>query len=466
MSLLMDALKKAEQAKEARAQTESEPSPPTSESTLDDQPTQQDRGELSLEKELEESRAIDEAAGTEPAVSMDDLHAAQSLNNSGGFPILYPEDLAVQPEPEQPTPGSSSKRSHGRSSSAPSTLAIGAASPTQASTVLAAQEPPAKRSSMVLIGGIAFAVAALLAGGAYLMWTISQPSSLLVAEPAALPKSQPKPAVGAVTRRERARPLPEPVDRSPDVVEPAAVIAAHAPTPTDVIKPAPAAAESIPIKTKTSPVQEPSPGTFVAAPRDITIKRGQREHTVDPRLEKAWSLFNTQQYQDAATFYTKVLAEQPNNRDALLGLAGVAVASGRLRQAYTLYLRLLERDPADPLAQASVLALIGNVNPVEGESKIKNLLVRFPNTPYLHFTLGNLYADQQRWSEAQQAYFNAWTGDRTNADYLYNLAISLDNLGKTQPALIYYGQALKLAAQQNVNFSAEQVQARIKTLGP
>ena len=70
-----------------------------------------------------------------------------------------------------------------------------------------------------------------------------------------------------------------------------------------------------------------------------------------------------------------------------------------------------------------------------------------PEASFLHFTLGNQYAQQGRWAEAQQAYFRAYAGDPENPDFAYNLAVSLDQLHQTKLALEYYRRALALAAK-------------------
>ena len=93
-----------------------------------------------------------------------------------------------------------------------------------------------------------------------------------------------------------------------------------------------------------------------------------------------------------------------------------------------------------------------------------------PDSPVLYFALGNLYAQQSRWSEAQQAYFRAYAGDPDNADFLFNLAVSLDHLHQNKLAAQYYQMALKTAetnaATRPVSFDRIQVRARIAELRP
>jgi tetratricopeptide (TPR) repeat protein len=105
----------------------------------------------------------------------------------------------------------------------------------------------------------------------------------------------------------------------------------------------------------------------------------------------------------------------------------------------------------------------GAVTP-QGEARLKQALAQEPGAPYLNFSLGNLYASQRRWSDAQQAYFNAYRADSRNADYAFNLAVSLDQLGKSRQALEYYRRALELGERQAAAFSAESVRSRIQIL--
>ena len=73
-------------------------------------------------------------------------------------------------------------------------------------------------------------------------------------------------------------------------------------------------------------------------------------------------------------------------------------------------------------------------------------------------------AQQLRWSEAQQSYFLAYSNAPTNADYAFNLAVSLDRLGQNKLALDYYQRALGMSQNGPHNFTSQAVQSRIKEL--
>jgi tetratricopeptide (TPR) repeat protein len=97
-------------------------------------------------------------------------------------------------------------------------------------------------------------------------------------------------------------------------------------------------------------------------------------------------------------------------------------------------------------------------------------LQRYPNLAPLHFALGNFHAGQQRWSEAQSAYFDALlhanrdTLNPVSPDYAFNLAVSLEQLQQPQAALNYYRQALSLSRSSPPGFDPALLQSRLEIL--
>jgi tetratricopeptide (TPR) repeat protein len=164
--------------------------------------------------------------------------------------------------------------------------------------------------------------------------------------------------------------------------------------------------------------------------------------------------------------YREALQSEPGNRDALLGLAAVDVRSGRLESAEAIYVQLLRGDPRDSNAQAGLIALrSARMDPLLVESRIKTLLAADPGAHVLNFTLGNQLAQQGRWAEAQQQYFKAFVAEPENADFAYNLAVSLDHLRQTKLAIDYYQRALALASTRGAAFDATAARERISQLG-
>ena len=197
----------------------------------------------------------------------------------------------------------------------------------------------------------------------------------------------------------------------------------------------------------------------------IAIRKRVRADHVAASLERAYQAYRTGDLASASEAYRAVLAHEPRNRDALLGLAGIAVRAGRRDEAAAHYARVLASHSGDAVARAGLLA-IDERDPARSESALKALLRREPRAAHLHFDLGNVYAAQSRWAEAQRAYFDACRFDGDNADYAYNLAVSLDHLAQRRRALDFYREALALSQGRPANFDTAAVLARIRDIDP
>lgn len=187
---------------------------------------------------------------------------------------------------------------------------------------------------------------------------------------------------------------------------------------------------------------------------------------VHPKVESAYEAFLAGDIARARADYQDALRAEPANRDALLGLAAVDVRSGRLEAAEAIYVRLLRADPRDAHAQSGLIALrSARMDPLVAESRVKTLLAADPEAHVLNFTLGNQLAQQGRWAEAQQQYFKAFVAEPENPDFAYNVAVSLDHLRQPKLALEYYRRALALAATRGASFDAAAARERIAQLG-
>ncbi len=98
------------------------------------------------------------------------------------------------------------------------------------------------------------------------------------------------------------------------------------------------------------------------------------------------------------------------------------------------------------------------------ESQLKQMISEQPRSAALQYALGNVYAEQSRWADAQQAYFNARMLEPSNAQFTYNLAVSLDHLGQGKSAALHYRQALQLDTNNNAGFDHAQAQKRLNEL--
>jgi tetratricopeptide (TPR) repeat protein len=232
-----------------------------------------------------------------------------------------------------------------------------------------------------------------------------------------------------------------------------------------------------------SPMNSPGPGQGAASGRspaipaspgsrnadsawssdDIKVSHNSNAPRISPALQSGYQAYTSGDLAAAAQFYSSALQQEPNSRDALLGSAAVSARRNDARHAAASYLRLLELNPNDPDALAGLL----NLRPGDtgqSELRLKDLLRKSPDSGPLLFALGNLYARQNRWSEAQQGFFRAYTASPDNPDYAFNLAVGLDRLNQPRLALTYYQRALALAQAGAAAFDREAARLRVQQL--
>jgi len=194
----------------------------------------------------------------------------------------------------------------------------------------------------------------------------------------------------------------------------------------------------------------------------------QKTNKADPiaeKLDQAWQAYDDGRYNSAKSMYGEVLRREQSNRDALLGLGAIAVIEKDYLSAREIYMSLLKLDPRDPIAIAAIASIQTDTASLEEDERfLQNMLQKNPDAAHLRFALGNVYAQQEKWKLAQQAYFNSWQQDIENADYIFNLAVSLDQLGKHEQALNFYRDSLIKSSNKQVSFSREAVQKRITEL--
>ena len=224
------------------------------------------------------------------------------------------------------------------------------------------------------------------------------------------------------------------------------------------------AAPSQPPQSPVSPVSPVSRAADAPANGSLSIARNQRDAPIDQLIKNGYSAYQAGRLDVAGDHYRKALGIDGNHRDALLGAAAVALRGGSGADAARYYQRLLQLNPRDPAALVGLRSLSQSGDPAQLETELSLLLERVPESAPLHFALGGVYSRGRRWAEAQQAYFNAHRLDAGNPDYLYNLAISLDNLGKRDAAAEFYHQALEAAQRRAASFDQNVALARFHAL--
>ncbi len=218
-----------------------------------------------------------------------------------------------------------------------------------------------------------------------------------------------------------------------------------------------------PPATKTAPSSKKQPSASPTKQTSLRISSNNRVSKKDKLLAEAYAAYESGNISEARKKYQQVIALDPENRDALLGRAAIHVYDNQFENAITLYQKLLLANPKDDLAMTSLIS-VANVDPQVGETEIKRLLTELPDSPYLHFALGNMFGNQNRWPEAQSEYFKALQYKPNDPNYAYNMAISLEHLEKIASAITFYQRALENRANGLASFSEPVVMQRIKVL--
>ena len=462
MSLLLDALRHAEESRRAK---EASTNSTQADSVLAaPEPLHIHPPPASPSREL----ALDESTSTSPVASAENDSAAivpVRAYKSG----LALEEFSAPPMVETETPRLSVPES------VPSRIVVETRTPqdnTQrdvARNVFAVKQPlptsegGGKRKWLIpaVVG-----IFVLLGGGGWYVWNeINRASRPAIARTTVPPSPLPPAAPGTGQFGNKSSSVPETMVAKveempiPPLLPPRA---ADAPAPT---LPASFATErtlsereALARKLKDAPVAS-------EAAIGLKLARSNEPPRINPELSIAYQSLAGGDYALAQKQYTKLVLAEPLNVDAQLGLATASARRGDDALAARHYRQVLALDPRNGLAIMGLLALNEGAQPASLEIELKTLIGRNPDAAPLHFGLGNLYANGRRWTEAQQAYFEAFRIDPQNPDYLFNLAVSLDQLRQTRLALEYYRKAEAVVlAKGGGQFDRPTIAKRIKEL--
>jgi len=310
------------------------------------------------------------------------------------------------------------------------------------------EKPPARKTFAIAVGVVTFLTVCGIGG--YFWWQL-QPKSTPMLSRVPLPP----PAAVAPAPTVAAPPTAPPVAAAPTAPRPSAPTAAD-----DEDDAAPGAAKT------PAPVRRARSSLAASIEPEGPVHVTKAPLQVNPALMRGFDAFNRGDLALAQIEYERAQKADPRNTDVLHGLAAIAVRQGRSDQAELLYRRIIEADPQDAVATAALINSRGQIDPGAAESRLKSLAAAQPELAAPHFALGNLYARHGRWPDAQQAYFRAFNAEPDNPDILYNLAISLEHLRQNKLAAQYYSQAIAAAQSRPAGFDKALAAARLQTLQP
>jgi tetratricopeptide (TPR) repeat protein len=474
MSLLLDALKRAEEAKRAKLSAESGRDAPdaaalstAAQGAAPELPAGD--GPLTAKPEAPEFR-LEDYKEVIPAKAKDRYQVAKSTTRDAlrGAELSL-ENIAdariVEGAEEESTAASVPTATPVPQSALDSTRIEAAQSRDTARNIFAAKHPAnadegARKKWLLPV--IAVGLLAVGGGGWYVWNEVNRVTRPVGASIAARP-ALPPPAAGQPGARQKV----EAASRSEAQVEP----------PLSPLLPPPAEQASSQQPAVRAPASAGAPLSERAAlakslkdapvsketPIGLMLARSNETPAVSADLVDAYAALVKSDYPRARTLYARLVLADPLNADAQLGMATALARSGDPSAATRHYRQVLVIDPRNGAALAGLLAVSDARSP-SLEVELRTLLGRNPDTASLHFTLGNLYASERRWVEAQQAYFEAYRLEPGNADFTYNLAVSLDQLKKPKLALDHYQKALETRPKAGGQFDPSAVTRRIKAL--
>ena len=419
MSLLMDALRRAEAEKRAAAARDA----PTLEEALPEH--------FDLRLEPEPERVSARASSTRGPGA----HELERVLDMGSDDPTLADEFMLDARPVPP---------------APDLATLGRPERVTPQTVFAAgRQPVMSRQTLVLAAAALLGVASL----GVLSWRmLGEPQATMPVAAIPAAPTAPPPGWEELPADDAAQPVP--------VTEPAAAtmaIPTRAAARTGSL--AAEVRDSQPVSA--TPIEAPEIRAPSAADA-IVISRTPPEATqVSTRLADAYAAWQSGELAIARSGYEKVLATSPRSVDAHLGLGAIALRENQPGAARSHYARALELAPGNAVATAAIFLIDAG----EGDAKAAERLARLPDAadPYVQFALGNHHARGGRWADAQRAYFAACEGAPGNADYAFNLAVSLDQLGQRAAARAWYARALTLH-QPVHRFDPAIAQARLATL--
>lgn len=465
MSLLMDALKKAELAKrqgQGEAAGDASGQEATAGLTLEpivdsglaepgaSSPSTANLSPQALASHLEEIDTQFLVEAKEAAAAR--LKAQSSAASSA---------MAVEPPTEQPGGGGKPPRMSGTTEARrPQAEKAAPQDRSAAQNLFAAKQvdkPPARKAFAIAIGAVT--VLSICGIGGYFWWQL-QPKTSLVASRAPLPPA----AMAAPAAATPVTAVPPAPTFAAAPAAPPAGASSNSPRATlaardkddDDVAPVTAKTPALPRRARSAPAAEPDADSPVRVTK-VPLK-------VNPALLRGFDAFNRGDLELAQLEYERAQKSDPRNTDAMHGLAAIAVRQGRHDQADLLYRRIAEADPQDTVAVSTLVNNRSQIDPGAAESRLKSLSAAQPDLAAPQFALGNLYARQARWNEAQQAYFRAYNAEQDNPDILYNLAISLEHLRQNKLAAQYYSLAIAAAQSRPAGFDPARATARLLAL--
>ncbi len=189
-----------------------------------------------------------------------------------------------------------------------------------------------------------------------------------------------------------------------------------------------------------------------SSPEALGVKLGsaRSQFDVNYELERAYNALIAGNSEVAIQIYEDILTGNPQNKEALFGLASTYHRSGQLDLARSLYGKLLQLDPKNRDGLNNFLVLLAEEAPQEALTQMEKLETQNPEFSPIPAQMAIIYQKLGNSDKAIDKMYRALAIAPENMTYRYNLAVMLDGSGKFDDASKLYAQILSSHAKGEV----------------
>jgi Tfp pilus assembly protein PilF len=172
------------------------------------------------------------------------------------------------------------------------------------------------------------------------------------------------------------------------------------------------------------------------------------------------------EYDTALNFYEQALKQEPTSVLALLGRGAALQKLGRKDEARQSYERALKVNPGNREALTNLTSLEGERAPGEALARLMDLEKEYPNFSPVKAQIGLIYARLENYQGALDYFQRALVVTPDAPLYLYNVALVLDRLDKSEQAVTFYERVLNAMSGGRTlpELSAADIQRRVTFL--
>lgn len=216
-------------------------------------------------------------------------------------------------------------------------------------------------------------------------------------------------------------------------------IASHVPSKIDTpVKPKPS--KKVAVKRMAPEIEplasNPKVETFDSAGLSIKVSRPGLDTNYE--LTHAYNALMGGNTSEAIEVYKNIISAEPENEDALFGLAATYHRVGDIEHARPYYSKLLKVNPSHREGLNNFLTLMGDESPEEALAELDRLEQRNPDFSPIPAQQGVLLSKLGYTDQAREKLLRAIDLAPENLTYKYNLAIIMDRSGRYADAAALY----------------------------